>query len=158
MNAVLRIHGPGLDWLPAVLRQRATWRTVWRFVWLGPLVGVLPWAWLVISIPLAYVVGGPAAAVAGLLFASWYHSAGREPSWPWRATVGILAGLGATAAVALFQVLTGLLDESYVALVAVHGVPAAAVMALLQKPTQKMDPRATPQPANEACPPPEHAC
>ena len=135
MNAAIRIHGPGLDWLPAVLRERATWRTVWRFVWLGPLVGVLPWAWLVISIPFAYVFGGPAAFVAGMLFASWYHSAGRTPTWPWRAALGMLAGLGATAAVGLFEVLTGAVTWGYVAVVALHGIPAAVVVALLQKPT-----------------------
>lgn len=135
MSAVLRVQGPGLDWLPAVWRQRATWRTVWRFVWMGPLVGVLPWAWLVVTIPFAYVVGGPAALVAGLLFAAWYHGAGRTPTWPWRATLGVLAGLGATAAVALFQVLTGAVSWGYVGLVAAHGVPAAVVVALVQKPT-----------------------
>ena len=134
MSAALRVRGPGLDWLPAVLCQRATWRTVWRFVWLGPLVGVLPWAWLVVSIPFAYVVGGPAALVAGLLFATWYHGAGRTPTWPWRAALGALAGLGATAAVTLFQVLIGTVSWGYVAVVAVHGVPAAVVMALLQRP------------------------
>lgn len=135
MRAAPRIHGPGLDWLPAVLRQRATWRTVWRFVWLGPLVGVLPWIWLVISIPFAYVFGGPAALVAGLLFGSWYHRSGRTPTWPWRAALGLLAGLGATAAVALFEVLTGSDSWGYVAVVAMHGIPAAVVLALLQKPT-----------------------
>lgn len=134
MSTTPRVRGPSLDWLPAVLRRRATWRTVWRFVWLGPLVGVLPWAWLVVSIPVAYVVGGPAALVAGLLFATWYHGAGRTPTWPWRATLGTLAGLGATAAVTLFQVLIGTVSWGYVAVVAVHGIPAAMVVALTQKP------------------------
>lgn len=134
MSAALRVRGPGLDWLPAVLRRRATWHTVWRFVWLGPLVGVLPWSWMVVSIPFAYVLGGPAALVAGLLFATWYHGAGRIPTWPWRATLGALAGLGATAAVTLFQVLIGTVSWGYVAVVAVHGVPAAMAVALLQKP------------------------
>lgn len=132
--AALRVRAPGLAWLPAVLRQRATWRTVWRFVWLGPLVGVLPWAWLVVSIPFAYVLGGPAALVAGLLFATWYHRAGRTPTWPWRAALGLLAGLGATVAVALFQVMSGPFSWFYVAVVALHGMPAAMVMALLQRP------------------------
>ncbi|TXC67067.1 hypothetical protein FSC37_18940 [Piscinibacter aquaticus] len=74
---------------------------MWRFVWLGPLVGVLPWAWLVVSVPLAYVVGAPAALIAGLLFAAWYHGAGRTPTGPWRAAVGALAGLGAATALAV---------------------------------------------------------
>jgi hypothetical protein len=67
MSAALRVRGPGLGWLPAVWRQRATWRTVWRFVRMGPLIGVLPWAWLAVTIPFAYVVGGPAAVVVALV-------------------------------------------------------------------------------------------
>jgi hypothetical protein len=134
VSAALRVRGPGLDWLPPVLCRRATWRTVWRFFWLGPLVGVLPWAWLLVSIPIAYAVGGPAAFVAGLLFAIWYHRAGRTPTWPWRATLGALAGVGAVAVVVLVQVLMGEVNWGYVGVVAVHGVPAAVVLALLQKP------------------------
>ncbi len=140
MSMPPRVRGPGLGWLPAVLRRRATWRTVWRFAWLGPLVGVLPWAWLVLSIPFAYVLGGPAAVVAGLLFATWYHGVGRTPTWPWRAAVGALAGLGAAAAVALLQVLTGSAHWGTVTLVAMHGVPAAVVLALLQKPARSPRP------------------
>lgn len=134
MTAALRVHGPGLGWLPAVLRQRATWRTVWRFVWAGPLIGVLPWAWLVLSIPFAYVLGGPAALVAGLLFATWYHGAGRVPTWPWRAAMGVMAGLGASAAVALALQWAGAAHWGFVGVVAAHGVPAALVLALIQKP------------------------
>lgn len=146
MNATLstglrgpRIQGPGLAWLPAVLRQRDTWRTVWRFVWLGPLIGVLPWAWLVISIPLAYPLGAPPALVAGLLFAAWYHvPQGRTPTWPWRATMGLLAGVGGSTAVALVQLLfSGSVNWGYVGFVALHGVPAALVLALLQKPARR---------------------
>lgn len=153
VSAVLRVGAPGLGWLPAVLRQGATWRTVWRFVWLGPLVGVLPWAWLVISVPVAYVVGAPAALVAGLLFAAWYHGAGRTPTWPWRAALGAIAGLGAAAAVALFQVLSTAVSWSYVAVVAVHGIPAAVVLAMLQKPDRAPASRAASQPATTQPPP-----
>ncbi len=137
-----RVRGPGLGWLPAVLRRRATWRTVWRFVWAGPLIGCLPYAWMLISLPFAYAIGVVPAVVAGLLFAAWYHgSRGRMPTWPWRAAVGAIAGLGGTAFVAV-----GLLLASrepawfYVGVVAAHGVPAALVLGLLQKPATRRVP------------------
>lgn len=142
MNTALtvpRVRGPGLGWLPAVLRQRATWRTVWRFVWAGPLIGGLPYLWMVVSLPFAYAIGALPAAVAGLLFAAWYHGMpGRVPTWPWRATVGALAGLGGTLGVALGMLwLQPEFEGFFVAVVALHGVPAALVLALLQKPAPR---------------------
>ncbi|MBL8302907.1 MAG: hypothetical protein JNM26_09065 [Ideonella sp.] len=133
-----RVHGPGLGWLPAVLRRRATWRTVWRFAWAGPLIGGLPYAWTVVGIPFAYLIGAVPATVAGLLFAVWYHAGGRVPSWPWRAVVGSLAGLGGSLVVALGMLPYGSgIEAFHVAVVAAHGVPAALVLGLLQKPVQR---------------------
>ena len=133
-----RLRGPGVDWLPTVLRQRATWLTVWRFVWAGPLIGGLPYAWMVISLPFAYAIGALPAAVAGLLFGAWYHGQqGRVPTWPWRAALGALAGAGASVALALVMLWTDPpVHWFFVGIVAAHGVPAALVLGLLQKPPQ----------------------
>lgn len=140
--ALPRVRGPGLGWLPAVWRQPATWLTVWRFLWAGPLIGGLPYAWMVISLPFAYAIGAGPAAVAGPLYAAWYHGQrGRTPTWPWRATVGALSGLGGATAMALGMLLgTQELQWFYVGIVAAHGVPAAIVLALLQKPVQNLVP------------------
>ncbi len=109
MNTALtvpRVRGPGLGWLPKVLRQRRTWLTVWRFLWAGPLIGCLPYIWLLISLPFAYVIGALPAAVSGLLFAAWYHGQnGRVPTWPWRAAIGALTGVGGATLVALGMLL-----------------------------------------------------
>ena len=142
MNTALtlpRVRGPGLGWLPAVLRQRATWRTVWRFVWAGPLIGCLPYAWLLITVPFGYAIGVVPAAAAGVLFATWYHGQrGRVPSWPWRAAVGAMAGAGATTIVALGRLMLWPdADWFYVGVVAVHGVPAALILGLVQKPSSE---------------------
>lgn len=139
-----RVRGPGIRWLPRVLRRPATWRTVWRFVWAGPLIGGLPYVWLLFTVPFAYLVGVAPAAVAGLLFACWYHGqAGRAPTWPWRLAMGALAGAGATAGVAFWQSAVRTEFEWFlVAVVAVHGIPAAVVLGLLQKPASA--PRAAP--------------
>jgi hypothetical protein len=138
MSAILaipQVRGPGIGWLPEVLRRRATWLTVWRFVWAGPLIGTLPYAWMVISLPFGYAIGLVPAAVAGLLFAAWYHGRGRVPTWPWRAAVGALAGAGGAVVVALGMLLHVFgITWFHVGVVAVHGVPAALVLALLQKP------------------------
>jgi hypothetical protein len=171
--AAVRARRPRLDRLLAVLRQRATLRTVWRFVWLGPWVGLM-----VIMVPAflaaflsnlrampprvaeplgigdlirsadlfitgAYFLGGPPALVAGLLFAAWYHGASRPPAWPRRAALGALAGLGGCFAVGalggLMEAL-GVLNRpgflvwwEHSASLALSGVPAAVVVALLQK-------------------------
>jgi hypothetical protein len=132
------LRGPGLGWLPAVLQRRATWRTVWRFLWLGPLIGGAPYAWMLVTLPFIYVFGAVPALLAGLLFAAWYHGPqGRVPSGPWRAALGALAGLGAATLFALGQLLTlPTVNWFFVFAVAAHGVPAATVLALLQKPAQ----------------------
>jgi hypothetical protein len=137
-----RVRGPGLGWLPAVLRQRATWLTVWRFLWAGPLIGSLPYAWMLISLPFGYAIGVVPAAAAGLLFAAWYHGQrGRVPTWPWRAAVGAMAGVGGATLVALGMLLVWLeVNWFYVGLVAAHGVPAALVLGLMQKPAQRTAP------------------
>jgi hypothetical protein len=96
-------------------------------------------------IPGAYFAGGPPALVAGLLFAACYHGASRPPAWPRRAALGALAGLGGCFAVvtlvALMEAL-GVLNRpghlqlvwwEYSAILALLGVPAAVVVALLQK-------------------------
>jgi len=136
VRALPRVRGPGLGWLPEVLRRRVTWLTVWRFLWAGPLIGGLPYAWLLISIPFAYGIGAVPAAVAGLLFAAWYHGHRRRiPTWPWRAAIAALSGVGGATVVALGMLLV--LPEVnwfYVGVVAAHGVPAALVLGLTQKP------------------------
>jgi len=140
--AMPHVRGPGLGWLPAVMRQRATWLTVWRFFWAGPLIGCIPYIWMVVSLPFAYVIGAVPAAVAGLLFAAWYHSPrGRVPTWPWRAAVGALAGAGSAAGVALGMLwVWPEVSWFYVGVVAAHGVPAAVVLGLTQKPAQRAAP------------------
>jgi hypothetical protein len=142
MSAVLapvRLRGPGIGWIPAALRQRETWRTVWRFAWAGPLVGAVPYLWMVISVPVAYFIGAVPALLAGLLFGAWYHGqAGRTPTWPWRAAIGALSGAGAAALVGLATLLAGRgFDAVWMAVLAIHGVPAAVVLALLQKPAAR---------------------
>lgn len=137
MNAgVIRLHAPGTAWLPAVWRQRRTWRTVGRFAWLGPLVGGAPYLIFVITVPFAFAIGLLPACIAGVAFASWYHAGGRRtPTWPWRAAVGAFSGGLATAAVALGCLWWSVEPDFFPALVvALHGVPAAVVLALTQRP------------------------
>lgn len=96
-----------------------------------------------------YFAGGPPALVAGLLFAAWYHGASRPPAWPRRAALGALAGLGGCfavgALVGLMKAL-GVLNPAdlwdwwdYSAILALLGVPAAVVVALLQKASMPPD-------------------
>ena len=134
--AMPRMHGPGLAWLPAVWRQRATWRTVWRFLWLGPLIGGAPYVVFIVPIPFAYFIGAAPALIAGVLFATWYHGhAGRPPSWPWRALLGALSGAAAAAASALYFELAAAGPQWFmVGVIAVHGIPAAVILALLKTP------------------------
>lgn len=136
------LHAPGLGWLPAVWRRAATWKTVLRFVLLGPLIGGAPYVIFIFPIPFAYALGTLPALVAGLLFASWYHGTGRAPGAAWRALMGALAGGGAAAASALPFVLAATRPAWFmVGVVAVHGVPAALLLALLQKPAPSRLPR-----------------
>jgi len=142
VSAFLRCAWPGLDWLPAVWRRGRTWKTVLRFGFLGPLVGGAPYVIFVFPIPFAYAIGGLPALFAGWLFATWYHRPGRVPGWGWRALFGALAGAGAALASAVVLVLAA--DPpgwSMVWVVALHGVPAATVLALLQRPAPARLPR-----------------
>lgn len=142
----LALRGPGLGWLPAVWRRGATWRTVGRFVLWGPLIGGAPYAVFVVTIPLVYLVGFIPAALAGWLFATWLHAGrGRSPSWPWLAMMGALCGGAAAGIVALASVVIGAgasarPDWVWPLIAAVHGVPAAVVVALLE-PAPREDPR-----------------
>jgi hypothetical protein len=128
-------RGPGLGWLPAVLRSRATWRTVGRFVLWGPAVGAAPYAWLLFTLPFAYAIGALPALLAGLLFALWLHGGGRRwPTLRWRVAVGALCGL-APALVAMLPtlVLASQPEPFWPAVLAMHGVPAAMVLAAMQR-------------------------
>jgi hypothetical protein len=136
------LRGPGLGWLPAVWRRAATWKTVLRFVLLGPLIGGAPYVVFIFPIPFAYAIGALPALVAGMLFASWYHGAGRAPGAAWRALIGALAGGAAAAASALpFVLLAERPAWFMVGVVAAHGVPAALLLALLQKKPRPAQPR-----------------
>lgn len=139
-----------LPWrLPRAWCARTTWRTAGRFMAWGPLIGGAPYVWLLFPLPFAYAIGAGPAAVAGLLFGAWYHAPGRRvPGWPWRAAFGALAG----AAVALLTYAGSWLwlarsDPFWALVVAVHGVPAAMILALTQRPgrrTPLTSPAATP--------------
>lgn len=130
------VRAPGLGWLPAVWRRAALWRTVGRFVVLGPLIGGAPYAVFVFPIPFAYLIGVLPALIAGMLFATWVHGspAGRAPSWPWRLIVGTLCGAApALLAVVPFVLLAERPDMFMPTVIAMHGVPAAAVLALMHR-------------------------
>jgi hypothetical protein len=147
-----RVRGPGLGWLPAVWRRSATWRTVGRFVLWGPLIGGAPYAVLVFTIPFAYAIGLGPALLSGLLFAAWYHgSAGRMPTWPWRAVMGALCGAAPMAVLAFCNLVAsqrpGWLS---VGVIAAHGIPAATILALTQNTTQSAERARPAQPAQAA--------
>jgi hypothetical protein len=126
-----RVAGPSLSWLPPVLRGRDYWRTVGRFALFGPLVGGLPYAWLVFTLPFIYLVGLLPALVAGLLYAAWLHAAGlRAPSAGWRAALGGLCGAAGCAAVAWAFEPRGPGLGPMFTLLAMHGVPAGVALAL----------------------------
>ncbi len=137
MRRALRVRGPGLGWLPAVWRRRATWRTVGRFALYGPFIGGAPYVIFMVTIPFIYIAGLLPALLAGLLFATWYHgSNGRTPTWPWRAAVGLLCGAApAVVAVFLATATQDSPDGFMAGFIAVHGVPAAVVLALTERAT-----------------------
>jgi len=136
------LRSPGLGGLPAAWRLSAMWRTVIRFVLLGPLIGGAPYVLLLFTIPFAYFIGALPAFIAGVLFGTWYHGPGRTPGWRWRAAMGALCG-GAAAVLAglAFTALAGSGAGPgrqawfMVAVMALHGVPAAVVLALMQRPS-----------------------
>jgi hypothetical protein len=175
--AASRVRRPRLRGLLAVLRRGATWRTVWRFAWLGPLVGALllrviahlgadePPAMstrfpdtgeIALVLSVTYLIGGPPALVAGLLFGTWYHGADRPAAWSRRAALGALAGLGAAAAAALALIACPAVTIgkwwAYVAVIALLGAPAAVVLALLQRAAPVKQEPAGPPPGNPTHP------
>ncbi|MBI5719389.1 MAG: hypothetical protein HZC37_17105 [Burkholderiales bacterium] len=136
------LRAPGLGWLPAVWRRAATWKTVLRFVLLGPLIGGAPYVVFLFPIPFAYAIGALPALLAGWLFATWYHGAGRTPGWAWRATMGAMSGAATALASAVPFVLLAARPQWFMVwVVALHGVPAAVVLALLQRPARPRIPR-----------------
>ena len=128
MIALLVPRGPGTAWLPKPLRTESYWRMVGRFALLGPLIGGIPYVWLVITIPFIYLAGVVPATLAGLLYAAWWsHAAVRQPTGLRRVTV---ASISAAAACAFVAVLCAPRSAGLPFLfLAVHGVPAAAIMA-----------------------------
>jgi hypothetical protein len=127
--ALPSLHGPGWGWAPTVLRQRAYWAVVGRFALFGPLIGGLPYVWMVITIPFAYMFGLVPATLAGLLYATWWLAPSvRKPTALWRATVGAVCGAVGCAAVAL--AVSPANPAFAVLLLGAHGVPAAIVLGL----------------------------
>lgn len=130
MTTRLRFAVPGLTWLPPVLRRRAYWRVVGRFALFGPLIGGLPYAWLMVTVPFVYAFGLVPAVLAGALYAAWWLAPGaRVPGRGWRAALGALCGAAGCAAVALAWE-PARPAETFLFL-ALHGVPAGLVMALI---------------------------
>jgi peptidoglycan/LPS O-acetylase OafA/YrhL len=126
--AVLVPRGPGTAWLPKPLRTKSYWHMVGRFALLGPLIGGLPYAWLLITIPFVYVFGVVPATLAGLLYAAWWSRAdNQQPNGLWRATVASISAAAACAFVALIYA-PGSPGMPFLFL-ALHGVPAAAILA-----------------------------
>ena len=132
MTTALTWTAPGWVWLPLVLRSSRYWRTVGRFALWGPLIGGAPYAVFVITVPFIYVFGIGPAVTAGMLFAAWLWSPGQcYPSAAWRAALGMLCGLLACGAIALVVQPSNPLVPWIV--LAVHGVPAALILALSQR-------------------------
>jgi hypothetical protein len=125
----LRIALPGVAWVPPTLRSGAYWRTVWRFVLWGPLIGGAPYAMFIFPIPFAHAIGLVPALLAGLLFAVWWHQpSARVPGPRWRLCIGILYGTAASLPAMLVWPSPG-----GAMLIALHGIPAATILALLQR-------------------------
>jgi hypothetical protein len=98
-------------------------RTVLFFGFWGPLVGGLPYVWMVVTIPFAYVFGGVPALVCGWLYGLWQSASDEDVGALARAGCGAVCGLLGCifyAAVLGRLELTGML--------ALHGMPAGAVL------------------------------
>ncbi len=95
----------------------------------GPLVGGLPYVWMVISVPFAYVFGGVPALIGGLLYALWQQRSASGMAGPWvRAGRGALCGL---IGCAVFASAIGWRDGGALfmtGVLALHGVPAGAIL------------------------------
>jgi hypothetical protein len=127
----LAVRGPGWAWLPAVLRSRAYWGEVRRFVIWGPLVGGAPYAMFIFPIPFMYMIGLIPALGAGLLFAAWVtQPAARVLAWPWRVAMGTACALLVAALAEVVIDSGGTQHWFWFGVIAVHGVPAAALLAL----------------------------
>jgi hypothetical protein len=129
VNTPLALRGPGWGWLPQPLQAREYWALVGRFAFFGPLIGGLPYVWLVVTLPFVFGIGLAPALVAGMLYAAWWViPSPRRPSRLWRAAVGGICGAGgcAVVAVAVFPNNPGI---AFMVLAA-HGMPAVIVLAL----------------------------
>lgn len=95
----------------------------------GPLVGGLPYVWMLITVPFAYVFGGVPALIGGLLYALWQQRDASGIAGPWvRAGRGALCGL---VGCAVFGSILGWRDGSALwmtGVLALHGVPAGALL------------------------------
>ena len=138
MNTLSRAL-PGWRWMPPLVRAAPYWRTVGRFALWGPLVGGAPYAVFVITIPFAYAIGLVPALVAGMLFSAWLHApAPRYPSAGWRAALGALCGALGCAAVAF--ALDARDARTAWAVLALHGVPAGALLGAMQRERRRLPP------------------
>jgi len=129
VSTPLALRGPGWGWLPQPLQTREYWALVGRFTFYGPLIGGLPYAWLVITLPFVFGIGLAPALVAGMLYAAWWlMPSPRRPSRLWRAAVASICGAVGCAvmAVLVFPDSPGIPFM----ILAAHGVPAAIVLAL----------------------------
>jgi len=120
----------------AVVAPRVDGDVLRRFAMFGPLIGGLPYAWTVIAIPFAYAIGIVPALIAGLAYGAWRHTQGaRRPGARWRLAVGAASGAFAAALVGLaFGLADGLNGGLFAAgVVAAHGIPAAAILALAER-------------------------
>ncbi len=134
MNTLV-VRGPGWAWLPAVLRSYAYWSEVRRFAIWGPLIGGAPYAMFIFPIPFVYMIGLLPAFGAGLLFAAWVTlPAARVPRWPWRVAMGTACALLVAGLAEVVIDSGGTQHWFWGAVIAVHGVPAAAVLALGYRP------------------------
>jgi hypothetical protein len=131
MSIALGWARPGWGWVPPLLFTRRYWRVVGRFALWGPLIGGLPYAWLIITVPFAFALGLIPATLAGMLFAAWLLAPGRYPSAGWRAALGMLCAAVSCAAVAL--AVTPRTPLGIWVPLALHGVPAGLVLALTQR-------------------------
>ncbi|MGM9486667.1 hypothetical protein [Ideonella sp. YS5] len=112
--------------------DRSGWRVVASstmfFGFWGPLIGVVPYVWMVISVPFAYVLGGVPALVCGLLFGLWQWKTRRNDVGPWaRAARGALCGLAGCAVFGL-AISHAQPSLSLMSVLALHGVPAGAIL------------------------------